>query len=208
MSVKKPTVVSMIEKLSQDGLLFHEKYGDVLLTERGIQVAQDVYRRHVAIYSFLSDILDVPQEIAEEDACNMEHHMSESTIDKLIKFIEFFQFQMYQDGEAFVGLKKYLESGKYQGNLGNGKSAIMKLIKVIEGNSVRILSVKDKGRAQNELFSDGLTPGTVAVVVSNRDNRRIIELKVNDRVLSIEKDWAESIVVEVIPFSSSEKPVI
>jgi DtxR family Mn-dependent transcriptional regulator len=88
-NVKKPSVDWALKKLSDAGLVIHERYGDITLTPKGAQVANEVYRRHKALYSFLTDILKIDSDIAEEDACRMEHALSRESINRLEKFIDF-----------------------------------------------------------------------------------------------------------------------
>ena len=87
--VKRPSVDWALKKLSDAGLVIHEKYGDVELTPEGAKIAEDVYRRHSALYTFLSDILKVSRKTAAQDACRMEHTLSRESINRLEKFIHF-----------------------------------------------------------------------------------------------------------------------
>jgi DtxR family Mn-dependent transcriptional regulator len=87
--VKKPSVNWALKKLSDAGYVIHEPYGDIDLTPEGARVADEIYRRHKTLISFLVDILRVNPETAAEDACKMEHVMSRETIKHLEKFMDF-----------------------------------------------------------------------------------------------------------------------
>jgi len=89
LGVKMPSVTSALAKLSQQGLVEHERYGRVQFTPEGEKIAQDVFRRHEALRHFLTDILDINPETAVDDACKMEHSVSPDTQEKLAKFLEF-----------------------------------------------------------------------------------------------------------------------
>jgi DtxR family Mn-dependent transcriptional regulator len=89
LGVKMPSVTSALRKLSQQGLVEHNRYGRVQLTPEGEKIAQNVYRRHEALRRFLAEILKVDPEVAAVDACEMEHAVSPTTQRKLAKFIEF-----------------------------------------------------------------------------------------------------------------------
>lgn len=89
MRVKKPSVTSAIARLLDMGMVAHEKYGEIALTEKGARIARDVYERHQALRRFLVDILNVDEEVAADDACRMEHYLSSISVDRLNKFIEF-----------------------------------------------------------------------------------------------------------------------
>ena len=91
LNVKKPSVVAAVRQLKERGLLVHEPYGDLNLTEAGRLVAVEIYRRHQALFTFLTEVLGVCPELAEEDACCIEHNISADTMERLVSFIEFVQ---------------------------------------------------------------------------------------------------------------------
>jgi len=88
MGIAKSSATEAVKSLVDLGLLKHEKYGPVELTERGKKRAEEVRRRHRLIKSFLTEILGVPLETAEKDACLMEHAVSSVTINRLVSFLE------------------------------------------------------------------------------------------------------------------------
>ena len=89
LGVKMPSVTGALKKLSDEGLVEHQRYGRVQLTPEGEKVARDVFRRHEALRRFLEDILSVDAETAADDACKMEHVISPLTQKRLAKFIDF-----------------------------------------------------------------------------------------------------------------------
>jgi DtxR family Mn-dependent transcriptional regulator len=89
LGVKMPSVTSALAKLSQEGLVEHERYGRARLTPEGKRIARDVFHRHESLRHFLTEILNIDPEIAVDDACKMEHAVSPVTQQKLAKFVEF-----------------------------------------------------------------------------------------------------------------------
>jgi DtxR family Mn-dependent transcriptional regulator len=89
LDVKMPSVVDAIGKLSEKGLVAHEKYGYLELTDKGYEIAEEVYGKHEKIYKFLNEILGVSTSASKKDACNIEHYISKETMTKMIKFSEF-----------------------------------------------------------------------------------------------------------------------
>jgi len=85
--IKPSSVVEFLRKLANEGYIVYEKGGLIELTEKGYSVARDVFQRHELLASFLESI-GVPREIAEEDACRMEHILHPETIEKIRKFLE------------------------------------------------------------------------------------------------------------------------
>jgi DtxR family Mn-dependent transcriptional regulator len=112
LGVKKPSVTSALTKLSEAGLVQHEKYGDIVLTADGERIAQDVYQRHCTLRQFLVEILNVDPAVAEGDACRMEHVLSPSSLERLAKFIEFVLHCPRGEPEWLKGFNYYFERGE------------------------------------------------------------------------------------------------
>jgi len=112
LGVKKPSVTSALAKLSEAGLVQHEKYGDVVLTAKGGRIAQDVYRRHRILRQFLVEILNVDPAVAEGDACRMEHVLSSTSLERLAAFIEFVLNCPRGEPEWLKGFNYYFQHGE------------------------------------------------------------------------------------------------
>lgn len=87
LNVSKPSVNRAIKMLKAQDLVEHELYSEIILTEKGFELAKQVLHRHNLIKSFLVKILNVDEATAEREACNMEHYMSEETIEKLEAYV-------------------------------------------------------------------------------------------------------------------------
>lgn len=88
LNLAKASVTQALGVLQGQCLVRHERYGPVILTEKGRQVAVTVQRRHEVILNFLVEVLKVDPKNAERDACLMEHAVSSETMAKLIQFLE------------------------------------------------------------------------------------------------------------------------
>jgi len=89
--VSRSSVSIALNQLIKKNLITHEQYGHVTLTEQGRKLAQDLERRHQAIKKFLIYILGVAEEVADQDACKLEHHVSQETLEKLSGFVDFIE---------------------------------------------------------------------------------------------------------------------
>lgn len=85
--VSRASVNKALGVLREKGLIRQQRYGTVSLTDEGIKVADSVMQRHLMLKSFLTNILGVKPETAENDACRMEHAISAETMDKLERFM-------------------------------------------------------------------------------------------------------------------------
>ncbi|BDZ70848.1 metal-dependent transcriptional regulator [Methanobacterium petrolearium] len=106
LNVKHPSVVEAVNKLSKKNLAYHEKYGKIKLSEKGIKIAKDIIYKHVTLKNFLN-ILDVDNVTAEKEACAMEHVLSNSTVNKLEKFTKF--VGMHRDNGHFTKSFNYYQ---------------------------------------------------------------------------------------------------
>ena len=85
LDVRKPSVHTALNEFKKLGLVEQEPYGYVTLTKRGTVEAKKVAGRHKLLREFLL-LLGVPLEVAERDACAMEHLLSQETYDAIEKF--------------------------------------------------------------------------------------------------------------------------
>jgi len=88
LKIKMPSVTEAIAKLKKEKLVNYQKYEFITLTPKGSQLAQGVCKRHRVLYRFLHDILGVDDDIAEEDACKIEHIISPEALGRLSKFLK------------------------------------------------------------------------------------------------------------------------
>ncbi|MHC1566841.1 MAG: metal-dependent transcriptional regulator [Candidatus Syntropharchaeia archaeon] len=88
LSVRPSSVIEMMKKLDERGLVIYKKYDGVKLTEKGKEIGKIVKDKHDAIKSFL-EIIKVPEKIANEDACVMEHELHPQTVQQIKNLVEF-----------------------------------------------------------------------------------------------------------------------
>lgn len=110
MDVKPPSVTEMLGKLQDEALVKYEPYLGAILTEKGKEMANELMSRHKVIADFL-EIIGVDKDLAEEDACQIEHHVSEVSTERLRQFVEFIQ-SAPRDPQWIENFKKYCKTGK------------------------------------------------------------------------------------------------
>lgn len=74
----KPSISNAMKKLKTEGYVMIEEKGRIMLTEKGKALAEATYEKHCVISHLLMDI-GVSEKTALEDACRMEHILSEET---------------------------------------------------------------------------------------------------------------------------------
>ena len=82
MGYSKPTISEWMSKLSAEGYVAIESGGNVVLTEKGLKIAEKIYERHTTLEKLFKK-LGVNPEVAAEDACRIEHYISDETFEAL-----------------------------------------------------------------------------------------------------------------------------
>lgn len=88
LNVKMSSVTNALKNLSEHGYINYDKYSFITLTEKGELVAKEIYERHHILKNFLVEILGVSDEVAEDNACRMEHVMDRDVIDRMSNYIK------------------------------------------------------------------------------------------------------------------------
>lgn len=86
MNYSKPSVSRAIGLLKRDGYIIVDGDGYITLTDSGIEKAEDIFERHTVLTKILMS-LGIDEETASEDACKIEHVLSEKTFNALKKLI-------------------------------------------------------------------------------------------------------------------------
>ena len=80
MGFSKPSVSRAVGLLKKDGLVITDADGFIKLTDAGLQRAQRIYERHTVLTRLFCG-LGVDEETAAEDACRIEHYISDKTFE-------------------------------------------------------------------------------------------------------------------------------
>jgi DtxR family Mn-dependent transcriptional regulator len=86
MGLKPPSITEMLRKLEEEGLVIYRSYSGVHLTPAGLAIARNLTRRHEILAEFLISI-GVTRNRAEKDACQIEHHISEESVERIEEFV-------------------------------------------------------------------------------------------------------------------------
>lgn len=84
----KASVARATKNLRESGYINQERYGLVQLTEKGEAYGKRILARHHTLCSFLTDILGVEPERADDEACRIEHTISQDTMNRWTAWLE------------------------------------------------------------------------------------------------------------------------
>lgn len=84
LGVTKPSVSYAVKHLREDGFITMDENSLITLTLSGMEIAERMYTRHKLLTEFLVH-LGVEESVAREDACKMEHDMSQQTFEAICR---------------------------------------------------------------------------------------------------------------------------
>jgi Mn-dependent DtxR family transcriptional regulator len=88
LGVSKASVNNAVGILKEAELVEQPYYGDITLTKAGAAYAAGILERHHVLYHFLLDVLGVSPLVAAEEACKMEHAISDDTLTRLTSHLK------------------------------------------------------------------------------------------------------------------------
>ncbi|MDC7219536.1 MAG: metal-dependent transcriptional regulator [Spirochaetales bacterium] len=91
LGVQMPSVTGALRNLRERGLVVYEKNSYINLTAEGLERAEKITGKHILLKGFLQNILMADENEADEEACRIEHAISQETAEKLENLITFVQ---------------------------------------------------------------------------------------------------------------------
>lgn len=88
MGVSKASVSKAVTSLKNSGMLEQPYYGDITLTDDGYAYGCAVSKRHEMLTRFLTEKVGLSKQVAEEEACQMEHAISDESFQKWLAYFE------------------------------------------------------------------------------------------------------------------------
>lgn len=88
LQVSPPTVTATLKRMTRDSLITVNGKEGISLTEKGMKLATGIVRRHRLAERFLMDILKIPWHETHQEACLLEHAMSERVVDRLYEVLD------------------------------------------------------------------------------------------------------------------------
>lgn len=186
LAIAPASVSGMLKRLAEQGLIAHERYRGVRLSEAGRRAALRTIRRHRVIESYLAQALGYPWDRVHDEAERLEHAASEELVDRMAAAI----------GEPLVdphGAPIPSREGTVE------ERALDSLASRAPGDAVRVIRVGDEdGERLRYLAELGITPGTVLRIVAREPFGGPITLAVGRAERLVGPALAEHVLVEPV----------
>jgi DtxR family transcriptional regulator, Mn-dependent transcriptional regulator len=187
--VSGPTVTATLRRLETHGLVVRDGT-KVILTEEGLGRALDVVRRHRIAETFLVDTLGLDWDVAHEEACVLEHALSDRVLGALEAFLK--NPSVCPHGHPIPGA---------DGSLADVTG--VPLCDVVAGSSAMVLAVaEDDEGILGYLGELGLRPGALATVVDTAPFQGPLTVEIAGTRTAIAREIARLVTVELIAKSA------
>jgi len=168
-NVKAATVSVALRKLAENGLIAYERREYIGLTPRGEQAARRILARHRLLTRFFEEILKMSPGAASEQACSLEHELTDEAMERMAGFFEFLGrcpsiVEIFARCPAGVKAEHHLTQSAPSHHCAacrarEAEENAMSLADMKLGQNARILCVTASGALRQRLLDMGLLPG-------------------------------------------------
>jgi DtxR family Mn-dependent transcriptional regulator len=216
LKVSNSSVTGALRSLADKELINYAPYDVITLSPSGKAAAKDVIRRHEVLRDFFVNVLAVEGRDADEAACRMEHAIPNVILERFIRFAEFVEVCPRGGSEWIAGFRYHCDQGDTQENCEKCISATLeevrqhrqqggwkamttaKLKDLKPGQKGKVLKINVRGETNKRIVEMGVTPGVVIEVEREAPLGDPIDIKVKGYHLSLRKEEAEGIEIEVL----------
>lgn len=202
LKIAPSSVTQMLKKLEEDGYVTYYQYKGVELTDKGYKIAKEIVRKHRLIEMFLYETLKLDMEDIHDQACAMEHSLSDEAERKLCQLLEY-PNQCPDDHNIIpicdLNIPSCYECSKVHSideipkriekltSLGNMQLNQKGRIKFIRGNNDRI----------KKLLDMGITLETEITLLQTAPLNQPLKVLIENKQIELEKDLSYDIFVEI-----------
>lgn len=215
LKVSNSSVTGALRSLADKGLIRYTPYDVISLTPTGKTAAKDVVRRHEILRDFFVNVLAVEEEDADKAACQMEHSIPKIILERIIQFYEFIELCPRGGSKWIAGFAHHcdhddtlencvkcisatLEEVKQRRQQGGRKAMTAKLRELEPGQKGKVIKINVRGETNKRIVEMGVTPGAVVEVEHVAPLGDPIDIKVKGYHLSLRKEEADGIDIEVL----------
>jgi len=187
--IDKDEVSAHLRELADGGDLRLRDDGRIMLTDQGTATGKQIIKKHETLQSFLSEILGMDRSSASDEACRIEHAVSDETIDRLGDYLRSPVIQPPAGEPAHSCLRGH----QGQSSCGYAQS----LVDYEEGQRLIVRDILGRG-CSKRLLDLGVVPGQLVVIKRKLRNGSIV-VQVKDCDVALSPENASAICVERIP---------
>jgi DtxR family transcriptional regulator, Mn-dependent transcriptional regulator len=206
LDVAPASVTEMLKKLAEEEYIKYSPYHGSTLTDKGLQEATKITRKHRLLENFLSNVLHIGNDKVHNEACQMEHTLSDDAEESLCRFLKH-PDTCPDDGKTipacdlpFSNCEECIQlHNKGLEEVGRRNKNLTSIRDLKDGKYGKISFIRGEHKVLQRLLDMGLTPGTRIRVVKVAPMDGPVEVGVRGSKLALGQDIACNVFVEEEP---------
>lgn len=193
------SVTQMLKKLGELDYIEYVPYKGASLTDKGMEIAQNITRKHRILEKFLTDVLNIKKENVHNQACEMEHSLSDEAERALCFMLD--HPDSCPDHKIIPACNFNFincEDCHNENDFDNVNKRVNNLLAVSEinySNTGTVSFIRGDNDFVNKINDLGIGIGTkINFIKSDEDN---ISISVDDNVIVLDKEFANNIFVDI-----------
>ncbi len=204
--VSPASVTPAMKRLAELGLVRYSKRNYIGLTGSGREIAMRTAARHSLLARFLTDVLGSDAEQADTDACAMEHHISEDSMERLAALLEFLYAcpeleklmktgfaRCFDEGENGSRCSKIVCPFLFEGR--NDLADLVSLASLEPGHTGMIVRIAGDRALRKSLINKGFIHGTEVLLLRRGTESLPYAVKVAGHELDLPKDAVSAVLL-------------
>jgi len=210
LNISPASVTQMIKKLEKEGYVHYSPYKGVTLTEEGYKVASNITRKHRLLERFLHDVLKIKKEKVHDQACEMEHSLSDDAERALCHLLK--NPDECPDDEELIPVCDFKfetceECHKRRqeevNEVGKRDKNLVSITDMKKNEKGKVSFIRGDYKVIRRLMDMGITMGAQVSVLEVAPFKGPVELLVRGSHLALGRDIAKNVFVEIIRETTS-----
>lgn len=187
LGIAPPSVSGMVRRLAEQGLITHERYKGVRLTEQGRRAALRTIRRHRVIETYLAEALGLPWDRVHDEAERLEHACSDDLVDRMAEAVG--EPRHDPHGDPIPTREGHVEERR-----------LASIADLAPGDAAAVRRVSDRSAERLRYLAElGIVPGARIEMVERAPFDGPLTLRVNDDERVIGRSLAAEVLVDPPP---------
>ncbi|MDR2707553.1 MAG: metal-dependent transcriptional regulator [Nitrososphaerota archaeon] len=204
LNVTPASVTEMLKKLADEKYIKYSPYHGSTLTEKGLKEAQKITRKHRLLESFLSNVLRIGNDKVHQEACQMEHALSDEAEESLCRLLKH-PDTCPDDGKTipacdlpFSNCEECIQlHQKGLEQVGKRDKNLISIRELKSGSSGNISFIRGEHKVLQRLLDMGLTPGTKIQIIKIAPIDGPVEVAVRGSKIALGQDIACNVFIEI-----------
>ncbi|MDR2873449.1 MAG: metal-dependent transcriptional regulator [Methanobrevibacter sp.] len=195
------SVTGMLKKLDSQGYISHEPYKGAILTDKGLTIAKKIKRKHRILESFLLNVLNITDKNIHNEACKMEHSLSDEAERAMCLILE--HPDICPDDKIIPACDfnfsncEECQTNEEVNEIGVRGHDLIPISQLLEGDKGEVRFIRGDSSILPKLISLGVAIGTKIHLENEIDGKEPIKIKANDNKIEISKELSNNVFIKV-----------